>query len=256
MFLGYWHRTKETNFKRQTAENGTLLHLALLGTGHARVVITDTQRKMEFTAENGQPKPSTTTIAREGTLLMQQEVRCARILSPLMMCRDCSLLQAFPLGGTLSLIGLGETNLFGTSWDKFWFRLSNKALVYVNSDSGEGDTIQLESIVAVIPEDVDDVSCLLLKVASNDGSEKCHRLRALPDEHGHDTDLLQEWKMSILMSVESCRQENETRRQETVPTESVGAHPEDHSDVPPPSPSVVRTQRQGQEEVRRVVAVL
>ena len=91
----------------------------------------------------------------------------------------------------LSLIGLGETNLFGTSWDKFWFRLSNKALAYVNSDSGEGDTIQLENIVAVIPEDVDDVSCLLLKVAASDGTEKCHRLRALPDEHGQDNDLLQ-----------------------------------------------------------------
>eukprot|EP00656_Telonema_subtile_P055167 TRINITY_DN8460_c0_g2_i5.p1 TRINITY_DN8460_c0_g2~~TRINITY_DN8460_c0_g2_i5.p1 ORF type:complete len:487 (-),score=236.46 TRINITY_DN8460_c0_g2_i5:129-1589(-) len=103
------------------------------------------------------------------------------------------------------MLGFGDSSMFGPSWDKFWFRLSNKALVYVNSDSGEGSTINLEDIVAVMPEEVGDQSCLLLKVITQEGVEHCHRVRALPDEHGHDSELLQEWKLSILMSVEGWR---------------------------------------------------
>lgn len=128
------------------------------------------------------------TIAREGTLMMQQEEF-----------------------GVLSFPGLGETALFGGAWQKYWVKLSAQALSFADSATGEGGTIPLQDILAVMPEDVEGVSCLMLKVKDTDGADEiCHRLRALPDENGHDSELLQEWKMSILMSVENWHQQHDS----------------------------------------------
>lgn len=112
--------------------------------------------------------------------------------------------------GVLSFPGLGETSLFGGAWQKYWVKLSAQTVSFADSATGEGGTILLQDILAVMPEEVEGVNCLMLKVRTADDDEKCHRLRALPDENGQDAELLQEWKMSILINVENWHQKHDS----------------------------------------------
>lgn len=98
---------------------------------------------------------------------------------------------------------------FGMDWEPAKVTLTAESISYTMEEGGDSGSIPLSRIMAVAPEEIDDLSCLSLKVEEpGEDDEKVHRLRCTERA---DEDDLQQWKMAILMNVEAARDAERAR---------------------------------------------
>jgi len=105
---------------------------------------------------------------------------------------------------------------FAMEWEPCWLRLTAHSITFIEEAGGDGNggSIPLKDIVAIQPEEFEDITCLSLKVEEiGDEEETVHRIRSAEGAVEND---LQQWKIAILMGIESARDEERLRNGQVV----------------------------------------
>jgi len=134
--------------------------------------------------------------------------------------KEGRLLRAKAALGITVFGGDDGGGLFGTTWAQCWFKLSPKNITYEDTDGDSGGTLDLTSIVAVQPEEVEDIPCLLLKVQPQGTYEDDAIALRIRSMNGHGDDL-REWKLAILRNVECARDEERMRNGQVIRSPSI-----------------------------------